>query len=95
MGKSDQHKQCRLKRGSSFTNSWLPAKFAKVGKVLGLKDEQGNWEEGWVVDSVWGSRPSKDVLEDSQLWSKHREGTDAHREGGTNDSPGTWKGPRR
>jgi len=30
----------------------LPGKFAKVGKVLKLKDDQGDWDAGWKVVSV-------------------------------------------
>ena len=33
--------------------SYIPEKFAIIGKVLELKDgETGDWEDGWVVKSV-------------------------------------------
>ena len=40
-------RQCELKRGKVKRTSWIPEGFAKVGKVVKLKDE-----DGWVVSSV-------------------------------------------
>ena len=41
------YRQCELKRGETRMTSWIPEEFAKVGKVLKLKDV-----DGWVVFSV-------------------------------------------
>lgn len=41
--------QCKLKKGNTETVSWIPKKFAAVGKGLKLKDEHDNWSYGWVV----------------------------------------------
>jgi len=93
--KTEQHKQCKLRKGSRITHSWIPAKYAVVGKTIGLKDEKGNWEEGWIVDEVWGTARSLDVLGRADLWKKHRDGTDARRTRGEDNKPGNWIGPRR
>jgi hypothetical protein len=41
------YRQCCLERKGTRTTSWIPEEFAKVGKVLKLKEE-----DGWVVKSV-------------------------------------------
>ena len=40
--------QCKLKKGNFNRVTWIPTKFAKVGKVLRLKDD-----DGWVVQEIW------------------------------------------
>lgn len=51
--------------GTVEQTSWIPDKFAVVGKVLKLRDEDGNWENGWIVKSA-GNR-----LEESQIPDYH------------------------
>jgi hypothetical protein len=80
----DMHAQCKLRRGQAVTYSWLPEKYAKKGKVLGLKNDDGEWEEGWVVDEVWAKRRSTDVLAMSEFYKTHRDGTDRYRDGDGN-----------
>jgi hypothetical protein len=76
----DKHRQCKLRKGNQLMWSWLPSKYAKVGKVLDLKDD-GEWERGWTVEEVWGEARSLDVLARADLWRHHRDGTDARRDG--------------
>jgi len=89
MGKKDEtYVQCKLKRGNQGTYSWLPKSFAIVGKVLKLKEGE-EWEDGWVVEEAWQEKPAAQVIAASQLYKKHRKGTDAHR------TPDGWDGPDR
>ncbi len=48
--------QCRLVKtdgvSTTTTTSYLPAKFAQVGRVLGLRDSDGEWTEGWKVEQA-------------------------------------------
>lgn len=64
------YRQCRLKRktktGHSIQTSWIPKKFAEVGKILKLKNHEDEWENGWVVETV-----SETILEESQLPDYH------------------------
>ena len=83
--KTDRHKQCKLQRGDTVTVSWIPAKFAVKGKYLKLKDEDGNWENGWQVKEVWGARCSLSVIQASEFYKSHRNGTDQYR-----DDDGNW-----
>ena len=56
MTKTTHFIQCTLKRkisgGVAITTSYIPQRFAKIGKTLKLKDELDRWNDGWVVDSV-------------------------------------------
>jgi hypothetical protein len=67
MGKAIFYRQCLLKKGTLVTTSWIPEKFAVLGKVLKLKDDDGSWDNGWVVEAVYGR------LEESKLPDSHRE----------------------
>lgn len=33
--------------------SWLPEKYAVKDKVLKIKNEKDEWEDGWRVDTVY------------------------------------------
>jgi len=77
---TDMHRQCKLTQGNKVIFSWIPTKYAVVGKVLDLKDEDGNWTEGWVVAEAWAIDKSSDVLAREDLWRQHRHGTDAQRD---------------
>ena len=87
------HTQCRLRNGVLYCNTWLPTKFAKIGKVLSLKMDNGKWMDGWVVQETWAVKSSVDVIEAERFWRSHRDGTDAYREKGENKKPGRWKTP--
>lgn len=49
------YRQCALERGNTYRISWIPARFAVVGKVLKLRDN-GVWDNGWTVTSVGAAR---------------------------------------
>lgn len=70
-----KYKQCRLKRGTSETTSWIPEKYAVPGKTLKLKE--GNvWVDGWTVE--WASEESRpeELLPDYHAEIKgHRKAT--------------------
>lgn len=54
MSKSKLYRQCLLRgrtpRGQIETTTHLPVKFAKVGKLVGLKDD--DFEQTWKVMSA-------------------------------------------
>ena len=53
--------QCILKKEKNLQTSWLPEKYAHIGKNLKLL-ENDEWQDGWQVISR-GVRISKDSLE--------------------------------
>ncbi|MDF1667832.1 MAG: hypothetical protein P1V97_39205 [Planctomycetota bacterium] len=58
------YRQCRLEkqtqRGSKHLVTWLPQKVAKLRNVLRLKDDAGQWMDGWQV-MVVGTRSQSSV----------------------------------
>lgn len=60
------YRQCRLsrKQGESTVQqtSWIPSKFAIQGEFVKLKDGDGNWTDGWHVDSVSSESVSEEFV---------------------------------
>ena len=56
MSKQVKYVQCAMRRtiddGSVRTTSYIPRQFAKLGRVLKLKDDLDRWIDGWVVECV-------------------------------------------
>jgi hypothetical protein len=76
----ETHRQCKLRKGNRITYSWIPSKYATRGKYLELKDDDGQWENGWQVDEVWGERKSIDVIKNADGYKKQRKRTDSYRD---------------
>ena len=75
MAKPVQYVQCILKKGKTTQTSWIPEKYAVVGKYLELHDGD-IWKNGWQVKSI-GAKVSKeavDVLE--QDYKRTRKASD-------------------
>ena len=72
-----KYKQCELKRKNVKLISWLPDRYAIVGKFIKLTNENGEQEDGWEVKSVGTTVLSAD---DANLFSsehtRHRKETD-------------------
>lgn len=81
----EMHVQCKLRRGTLTTVSWIPSRYAKKGTYLKLKDDDGVWENGWEVIETWGKEKSTDVLARAEFHKTHRDGTDRYR-----DDDGGW-----
>ena len=52
MSKKTLYSQCTLQKNNIVQISWIPERFAKVGKILKLKSENDIWDNGWVVTFV-------------------------------------------
>ena len=56
MTRNMKYAQCAMRRivtgASVVTTSYIPTQFARVGKVLKLKDSDNLWVDGWVVETV-------------------------------------------
>ncbi len=67
----------KLPSGVKTTSTFLPEKFAKLGKVLKLQDKNSEWEDGWVVESVGKDKYDSDYIRrQSREYLNHRKGTD-------------------
>ncbi len=77
MMKKTRYRQCELEKAEGSTIgrvvSFLPEKYSRVGEVVKLKDDDGNWSDGWVVKSVG------DVAENPPDWRmairRHKQNT--------------------
>lgn len=69
------HCQCTLKNGTMYTVSWIPEKFAKVGKFVKLKDLE-EWQDGWEVVEVGIKKDSKEVQKRSVDYRHQRKASD-------------------
>ena len=75
--REEMYTQCKLKKDNSYQMSWIPSQFAKVGKVLKLRDEgTGEWDNGWVVEAAYSTRTWKEVNAASQLHKHQRKASD-------------------
>lgn len=74
MARVVHYRQCRLvkptRTGSKVAVSWIPEPFAERDRVVKLKGDAGQWENGWVVREVGGNRLRGDQLPDFHELSK-------------------------
>jgi hypothetical protein len=78
MAKETLYQQCKLVHPgqNKHQTSWIPSQFAVVGKVLKLKNDDDEWEDGWVVESAGTRRLTNDQLPSwSQVVRAHRRAT--------------------
>jgi len=68
-------RQCILRNNKTFTVSYIPEQYAKVGKILKLK-ENGEWKDGWIVEKVGSRRLTEEVIERSQDYKHQRKASD-------------------
>jgi len=64
------HYQCKLKKGNTFTTSWIPEKYAKKGKFIRLKEDE------WEVIHVGSMMDSKKVQQRSTDYRNQRKMSD-------------------
>lgn len=55
------YRQCVLKNGSLTQTSWIPERFAVVGKQLRLRGEDNVWTGMWTVVSTHGYLSEKQL----------------------------------
>ena len=76
----DFFRQCRLELRSpgkvSSQVSWLPEKYAVKGKYLELKNEEGEWVNGWQVMDIYARFEASKVRERSQDYKRTRKASD-------------------
>ena len=63
--------QCLLKRGKSTQTSWIPGKFAHIGKFVKLKDE-----DGWKVCEVFSTESEEYLLKHERDYKTQRLASD-------------------
>jgi len=80
MTKTYWMRQCRLCKKEDgqevSTTSWIPEKYAKVGRSIKLKNNFNLWDYGWEVSEVFTRSMSDMVDERSQDYKHQREASD-------------------
>lgn len=66
--------QCLMSKNNLFQTSWIPERFAKVGKILKLR-ENGVWDNGWKVETVGTPREESKVPDYRSLIRSHQTAT--------------------
>jgi len=68
MSKQQYYIQCTLQKrtpNSRITQiAWIPEKFVIKDKVLKIRDQNDEWDDGWVVMSDGGARKEEKQLPD-------------------------------
>ena len=59
MKRNELYRQCRLVKkvrgGEAIQTSYIPDEFAREGRIVKLREDDGGWDDGWVIRSVGGS----------------------------------------
>ena len=50
--KKTSYYQCSLRNRNTYQVAWIPQRFARTQAVLKIRNKQGEWIDGWVVESV-------------------------------------------
>jgi hypothetical protein len=74
------YKQCTMSLASgegrtSYQTAWIPEQFAKRGKYLRIKNENGDFDNGWLVERA-GRKRLEESLINSDEHRHHRSVTD-------------------
>jgi hypothetical protein len=56
MKRNELYRQCRLVKkirgGEAIQMSYIPAEFAREGRIVKLREDDGGWDDGWVIRVV-------------------------------------------
>lgn len=55
---------------------WIPTAFAKLGKYLKIKQDDGSWVDGWQVSERFATKEGKYIKEHERNYLKQREASD-------------------
>lgn len=85
MSKTATYTQCTLVKslvGTIYTYErmvWIPSQFAELGDTLKLKNNLGEWSEGWLVRQVWQTLPAEAVERNARDHRRVRKHSDIER----------------
>ena len=81
MGYTGNYVQCKVQRnvpggGTRQHVAWIPEKFARLDKIMRIKNDLDEWEDGWRVIETWGTRTAADVERHERDWARQRLASD-------------------
>ena len=67
MTKKVYYHQCKMRKSTGTNSSiwdvaWIPEKFAKIGKHIRIKQENGTWDYDWEVMKVGDTKKEESRL---------------------------------
>lgn len=68
--------QCQLKKGDRIHFAWIPSKLAIKGNYVKIKDNNGDWDDGWLVEATYQSKEDYLVKIDSDAYRHQRSMSD-------------------
>ena len=69
-------KQCRLVNCEKVQTAWIPEQYAHVGRLVRLKDDDGRWDDHWLVCEVGMRQSGEYVLEHEQDYKTQADASD-------------------
>lgn len=83
-GRKDMfYKQCTMAKETldgpgicQYHTAWIPEQFAREGKLIGIKNGDGTWDEGWKVIGVHGRASEEYVVEHERDYKHQRKASD-------------------
>lgn len=66
--------QCKLTKIDTYQVAYIPEKFAKAGKIVKIKQDDG-WDDGWCVSEIYLSSKTDKEPNVVQAVKKHRKRT--------------------
>lgn len=69
-------RQCLLRKEDRVLTTWIPDSFASVGKLLKLKNDNGEWDDGWKVVETYNRVSEKEVIDNSRDFMRQRKASD-------------------
>ena len=73
--KTETYTQVKMVNGARYTVSKIPSKFAEVGRLLKLKNNDV-WENGWTVAEVYTTESAETALSHERDYIHQREVSD-------------------
>lgn len=80
--KTENYTQCKLEKQYDNTCRaysyvvWIPSKFAKIGKMLTVKQDDESWSDGWKVVATYTTQKAAQVEEDARDYLHQRKASD-------------------
>jgi hypothetical protein len=79
MSKNVLYRQCRLVKripgGEATQMSWIPAEFAGINKTVKLRDDEGAWDDGWVIRELGHTLSENALTEIDQCHHRYQRET--------------------
>lgn len=74
--KNETYTQCALSKKGAVEVSWIPTKFATKGNYIKLKQGDGTWNDGWLVEETYTKQDAKYLIEHGQDYKNTRKASD-------------------